>query len=218
MNTMLLQAEPVTQHLEILDLLMKGGLVMIPLMLLSVITLVIIFERILFFNKNLTATDKKFNHFVDLVRNNKWNDAAEYCNSAKSSWGRIFIYAATADNATPEETDKLMEDAANVEISRLEKSLNYLTVIAGVAPLLGFIGTIAGVITIFFDISVSKDISIAVISEGLYKKMVSSASGLVIGIMAFTAYHLFVNQVDGFATRVQEQALKLKVALQHKKR
>jgi biopolymer transport protein ExbB len=89
--------------------------------------------------------------------------------------------------------------------------------IAGLAPLLGFIGTIIGVINIFFSISVSKDISIGVISEGLYQKMVSSAAGLVVGIIAFSAYHLLQNSIDGYLGKLQEQALALRMALSKKK-
>jgi len=218
MNVYLLQAAEQNHSIDIFALIMKGGFVMIPLLILSVLAVILIFERILFLNKNFQVNDKKFEHLTDLLRNGKTNDAAEYCNKEKNSWGRIFIYAAAGEYVSTEEADKLMEDAANVEIARVEKSLNYLTIIAGVAPLLGFIGTIAGVITIFFDISVSQDISISTISEGLYQKMISSASGLVIGILAFVSYHLFMNQVDGFATRIQEQSLKMRVALQNRKR
>jgi biopolymer transport protein ExbB len=101
-------------------------------------------------------------------------------------------------------------------VSRLEKGLSYLSMIAGLAPLFGFVGTIIGVITIFFDISISSDISISIISEGLYKKMVLSAAGLVVGILAFSAYHLFQNQIDKFVSNVQEHALVLKVAMSKK--
>lgn len=207
---MILQVQP---SLDVLQLLMKGGVVMIPLALLSITAIVIIFERLLYFNKQLSTDEKVFAHFVKLMREGKRNDAAEWCAKQKNAFGRIFLYASETQAASLDETSQLLEDAANVEIARMEKSLNYLTIIAGVAPLLGFIGTIAGVITIFFDISISQDISISVISEGLYKKMVSSASGLVVGIVAFSAYHLFMNQVDGFAARIQELALKFKATM-----
>ena len=93
----------------------------------------------------------------------------------------------------------------------MEKNLNYLTIIAGVAPLLGFVGTIIGVITIFFDISVSQDISISVISEGLYTKMVSSATGLTVGIIAYCGYHLLHARIDSFVNQVQQDALNYKM-------
>jgi biopolymer transport protein ExbB len=103
-----------------------------------------------------------------------------------------------------------MEQAANVEVAYLERRLNVLSIVAGVAPLLGFIGTIAGVITIFFDISTTADISIGVISEGLYQKMVSSAGGLVVGIIAFVFYQLLQNSVDKFVAQMEEYSLQLK--------
>jgi biopolymer transport protein ExbB len=215
-SQILLQVEAAGQ-IEILDLLQKGGLVMIPLGLLSLIALIIIIERILFFGKNLRISESTFQSLTKLLRDGNLNEAASLCNKQNNCFGRIFIYAASGSQDQGE-TDKLLEDAANVEISRLERSLNYLTIIAGVAPLLGFIGTIAGVITIFHSISESNDISISTISGGLYKKMVSSATGLVIGIIAFAAYHLFINQVDGFAVKIQDWALKLRVALKERTR
>lgn len=213
----LLQTTAPAPSMDIFQLLMKGGVVMIPLAFISVVAIILIFERMMYYSKNLKADDKVFMQFVDLMRAGKKNDAANLCSKQNNSWGRIFMYATMSEKNDPNEVDKLLEDAANVEIAHLEKSLNYLSIIAGVAPLLGFIGTIAGVITIFFDISTSSDISISSISEGLYKKMVSSASGLVIGIIAFMGYHLFINQVDGFSAKIQEQALKLKVSLQNAK-
>jgi biopolymer transport protein ExbB len=107
----------------------------------------------------------------------------------------------------------LLSDATNIEISQFEKGLSGLSLIAGIAPLLGFIGTIMGVIKIFFDISVSQDISISVISEGLYQKMISSASGLFIGIIAFAANQLFQQRIDKFIRRVQQHALLVKLAM-----
>ena len=98
----------------------------------------------------------------------------------------------------------------NVEVTRLEKRLNVLSMIASIAPLLGFIGTIAGVIVIFFDISTTTDISIGTISEGLYQKMISSATGLVVGILAYLSHHLLQNGVDKFVAQIEEFDLQLK--------
>ncbi|MCC6600322.1 MAG: MotA/TolQ/ExbB proton channel family protein [Crocinitomicaceae bacterium] len=219
MTIFFLQSAPAGDaSLDIFSLLMKGGVVMIPLVILSLIAVILIVERIMFFNKNLQLSEKNFSELIKHVEAGKMEEAMSLCEREKNSWGRIFIYGMTAESGNADEMDKLMEGAAEVEIGRLEKGLNYLSIIAGVAPLLGFIGTIAGVITIFFDISTSSDISISVISEGLYKKMVSSASGLVIGIIAFTAYHLFQNSIDSFISKVQEESLNLRVAILSKKK
>lgn len=205
----LLQTEGVQPSLDVLGLLLKGGVVMIPLALLSVIALILIAERLMFFSNNMKANDKDLAALTDLLSQGKKNEALQLCKSSKGSWGRIFIYS----GMTSEDLDKVLEDAANVEVARLEKGLGYLSMIAGLAPLLGFVGTIVGVITIFFDISISQDISISIISEGLYKKMITSAAGLVVGIIAFSAYHLFQHQIDGFVAKIQEHSLALKVAL-----
>jgi biopolymer transport protein ExbB len=203
----------VQPSIDIFALLMKGGFVMIPLALLSLAAVVIIVERLIFFSKNTAIKDEQFTRLLQHLQAGKHDAAAQLCSEHKTSWCRIFLYSTIDSTASIEQTDKLMEEAANLEIARLEKGLNYLSIISGLAPLLGFIGTIIGVITIFFDISVSQDISISVISEGLYKKMVSSATGLAVGIIAYSGYHLFQNSIDGFMNKIQEQSLQLKVAL-----
>ena len=89
----------------------------------------------------------------------------------------------------------------------MEKDLNYLGVIAGVAPLLGFIGTIAGVIKIFYGIALADNISIGIIAGGLYQKMVSSGTGLIVGVIAYSFYHYLHIKVDKFAATLQEESL-----------
>jgi biopolymer transport protein ExbB len=100
-----------------------------------------------------------------------------------------------------------MERAANIEIGYMEKKLGQLGLIAGIAPTLGFIGTISGVIKIFYSISVTEDISIGNISGGLYEKMISSGAGLIVGIIAYSAYHLFNGKIDAFSLDIQKQVL-----------
>lgn len=210
---MLLQAMAVEPSLDVIGLLMKGGIVMLILALLSVVALILIAERMMFYGKNLKVSDERFKQVAKAIQGNDANEVRNICKKSDDSWGRIFLYAASAMESKDADLDQVLEDAANVEVARLEKGLSYLSMISGLAPLFGFIGTIIGVITIFFDISVSQDISISVISEGLYKKMVLSAAGLVVGILAFSAYHLFENQVDKFVAKVQEHALILKVSI-----
>ena len=87
------------------------------------------------------------------------------------------------------EIEESIEIIGKFEVYKLEKNMAILAIIAGIAPMFGFIGTIIGVIKIFHDISVAGDVSIASVSSGLYTKMVSSAAGLIVGIMAYIGYH-----------------------------
>ena len=105
------------------------------------------------------------------------------------------------------EIESNMDRAADIEIAQMESRLGPLGLIAGIAPTLGFIGTISGVIKIFYSISVTENISIGNISGGLYEKMISSGSGLVVGIIAYSAYHLLNGKIDNFALKIQKQIL-----------
>ena len=105
------------------------------------------------------------------------------------------------------EIESNMDRAADIEIGQMEKHLGHLGLIAGIAPTLGFIGTISGVIKIFYSISVTENISIGNISGGLYEKMISSGAGLIVGIIAYSAYHLLNGKIDNFALKVQKQIL-----------
>jgi biopolymer transport protein ExbB len=94
-----------------------------------------------------------------------------------------------------------------LEISKLEKNISVLSLIGRIAPIFGFIGTIAGVIKIFYDISLQDNISIGVISTGLYQKMITSASGLVIGLIAFIGYFIINAMLDKTIHKMQETSL-----------
>ena len=101
-----------------------------------------------------------------------------------------------------------MDKSGANEISKLEKNLNVLNIIGRIAPMFGFIGTIIGVITIFYDISLAKTVEIEVISKGLYQKMVTSAGGLVVGVIAFVCYHWLNSRIDKLANRMEDTQIK----------
>lgn len=197
------------KSLNLVELLMKGGWVMYPLFALSVLVIIIAIERMLYFGKQGVSNTAGFQEFLENMTHGNHEQAMRVCEENNSAWARIFQFA-TLRNKSAEEKEKLKEAAANVEVTRLEKRLNVLSMIASIAPLLGFIGTIAGVIVIFFDISTTTDISIGTISEGLYQKMISSATGLVVGILAYLSHHLLQNGVDKFVAQIEEFDLQLK--------
>ena len=101
----------------------------------------------------------------------------------------------------------MMESVANIEVGEMEKNTAYLGIIAGVAPMLGFIGTISGIINIFYSISLTDNISIGIIAGGLYEKMVTSGSGLIVGLCAYAAYHILMQIISKFTLRVQRDSL-----------
>lgn len=206
-----------SQEISLLELVAKGGIIMIPIAILSVVAIYLVIERWLYISKAGKIQAHNMQSLKDKLRNGQVKEAADMCNSTQSAWGRIFARGSRnlmAGNKIGE-IEKGIEDSAQVELAKMERNMTYLNLIAGVAPLLGFIGTISGVIKIFHKISITADISIGNISSGLYEKMITSAAGLVVGIIAFAGYHILNTRIDRFASKIQENALSFKSVIQN---
>jgi len=122
-----------------------------------------------------------------------------------TSLGRILESGLNQSGKTPKDIENYMEATANIEISEMEKNTGYLGIIAGIAPMLGFIGTIAGVIKIFYNISLADNISIGIIAGGLYQKMICSGTGLIVGVIAYSCYHYLQMMIDRYSIDMQRQ-------------
>jgi biopolymer transport protein ExbB len=135
-----------------------------------------------------------------------YKDALSILQSNDTAYASVIkegISSVDSDAKQPQ-VESNMEKVANIEIGKMEKNLGHLGLIAGIAPTLGFIGTISGVIKIFYSISITENVSIGNISGGLYEKMISSGAGLVVGIIAFAGYHLLNALIDAYALRIQQ--------------
>jgi len=188
------------------DFLLKGGVFLIPIVILLFYTLYVIIERYLYIRR-MTKYDAKL---IDSIRPHMakaaFQDALSSVQSNDTAYGSVIkegIRSSTTD-ANQAQVESNMEKVANIEIGKMEKNLGHLGLIAGIAPTLGFIGTISGVIKIFYSISITENVSIGNISGGLYEKMISSGAGLVVGIIAFAGYHLLNGLIDTYALRVQQ--------------
>lgn len=194
------------EYLSLLDLMTKGGVIMIPIVLLSMLAVYIFIEKILYIHKN-SKTEKGFSpRVVKELSDGKKDQAVLICRHNNSS-GRIFENGISLLGKSTKEVEGVMESSSNIEIAKMEKRTGYLGIIAGIAPMLGFIGTIAGVIKIFYNISLSDNISIGLIADGLYQKMICSATGLIVGVIAYAFYHYLQMQIDKYSTKLQEDVL-----------
>lgn len=190
-----------------LSLVLKGGWVMIPLFIFLLLAIYFAIERLIIISKARKSDANLMHNVKDYILNGKIDTAREYCKSVNSPVSRTIAKGISRIGKPTREVSEAMETHGRIEIARVEKNLHYLSLIARIAPMLGFIGTIAGVVTIFYDISLSGDISIKTISGGLYQKMVSSGAGLVIGVISFLFYHLLNAMVDGLAGKVERASL-----------
>lgn len=197
----------VTNEISVLEFLLKGGVFLIPIALLLFYTFYLIFERLFFIKRTSKIDMHLVRDIKDNLNNGNLDTAVLIADRNTSASGRILKEGILTIGRPISEIESNMERAANIEIGEMEKGLGQLGLIAGIAPTLGFIGTIGGVIKIFYSISVTENISIGNISGGLYEKMISSGSGLIVGIIAYSAYHLLNGTIDAFSLNIQKQIL-----------
>jgi biopolymer transport protein ExbB len=190
---------------NVAELLMKGGFIMIPILLLSIFSIYLFIERFLYIRKSTVVDTVMINNLIGDLRNKRTEEALAEARNNDTSLGRILESGLSESAKTPKDAENYMESTANLEISEMEKNTGYLGIIAGIAPMLGFIGTIAGVIKIFYNISLADNISIGIIAGGLYQKMICSGTGLIVGVIAYSCYHYLQMMIDRYSIDMQRQ-------------
>jgi biopolymer transport protein ExbB len=202
-------ADKATEHISapILEIMTKGGGIMVILLLLLLIAIFFIIERFLYINGRSKLDFNLMNVVKDNLGQNRPDAALAYCERTPTTQSQVVATGLRFLGSNMREIESAMETRANVELSAMESNLSYLSLISRIAPMVGFVGTIWGVITIFYTISQRGNLEIGGISEGLYIKMVTSLSGLTVGIIAFVFYQLLLRRIDRFAERLQEQSL-----------
>ncbi len=206
------QAVPTTvvaapEELHFIDLLFKGGWVMIPLGLLAFLGLVIFIERYITIRKSSKNETNLLFQIRQNIKEGRLESAMALCKNTQSPLARMLEKGLKRIGRPIKEIEGAIENTGRVEVSKLEKNIGVLGIIAGIAPMLGFVGTIIGVITIFREVSVQGSIEIGTISGGLYVKMITSATGLIIGIMAYVLYHILNMMVEKIILKMETDAI-----------
>jgi len=187
------------------ELLMKGGFIMIPIILLSIFSIYLFIERFIYISKSAAINEDLVYNVLVSISNNKPDEALAHTRTDNTSIGRILESGLSQPGKSPKDVENYMEATANIEISEMERNTGYLGIIAGIAPMLGFIGTISGVIKIFYNISLADNISIGIIAGGLYQKMICSGTGLIVGVIAYSCYHYLQMMIDRYSIDMQRQ-------------
>ena len=195
------------QAATILDLLMKGGIIMIPIVLLSLVSFYIFIERLAYIRRTTIIQKGLMPAIVNDLKSGNQNNALLHARSNQAAVGRILESGIEKLGKPLGEVERNIETTTNLEITKMEKNTGYLGIIASVAPMLGFIGTIAGVIKIFYNISLADNISIGIIAGGLYQKMICSGAGLIVGVLAYAAYHYLQMKIDRYVISLQESLI-----------
>lgn len=201
-------AAPTQDSFNLLSMVMKGGPMMIPMGILFVLSIYVLIERLITISRAARKNDGLLAGLQGLIKQGNLQSAQSMCAGQASPEGFMLEKGISRIGQPMNEIREAMNEAASVQLGRLEKNLNILNITGRIAPMFGFIGTIIGVVKIFYDISIAGTVEISVISTGLYEKMISSASGLVVGVLAFVAYHWMNARIDKIARRLEESKMK----------
>jgi biopolymer transport protein ExbB len=195
------------QELHFIDLLFKGGWVMIPLGLVAFLGLVIFIERYITIRKSSKDESNLMFQIRQNIHEGRLDSAIALCKNTKSPLARMLEKGLKRIGRPIKDIEGAIENTGKLEVAKLEKNIGILGIIAGIAPMLGFVGTIIGVIAIFHDVSIKGEIEIGTISGGLYTKMITSATGLIIGIVAYVLYHILNMMVERIILKMETDAI-----------
>jgi biopolymer transport protein ExbB len=189
------------------DLALKGGWIIAILALFSIIAIYIFIERFLTIN-NASREDTNFmNHIRDFIHDGKIDAALAMCRKTTNPIARMIEKGLLRIGKPLNDINAAIENVGKLEVSRLEKNIAALATIAGAAPMLGFLGTVIGMIRAFYDMSMAgNNIDIALLSSGIYQAMVTTVAGLIVGILAFICYNILVARVEKLVFKLEARA------------
>ncbi len=198
---------PVEQSISLWEMAEKGGPILIPIAILSIAAFYIFFERY-FTIRKLSKVDRNFmNQIRDYVHSGNIEAAKALCRNTNTPVSRMIEKGIMRLGKPVKEIEGAIENVGKLEIFKMEKNMNILNSISGIAPMFGFLGTIFGVIKIFYQIAQQNSLEINTISGGLYVKMISSASGLLVGMIAYAAYHYLTFMIDRVINKMEVNAV-----------
>jgi biopolymer transport protein ExbB len=191
------------QQISIMDLLSKGGILMIPLGLLLVVAIFVFIERLMYIRKASKIEDNFMNIIRDNIVTGNVTAARSMAKNTNNPVARIIDKGIQRIGKPIDAIEKSMENVGKLEMYKMERNLNILSLIAGIAPMFGFLGTIFGMFQLFFRLASTGEFTIQSMADGIYTKLISSALGLIIGLLAYIAYNYLNTQIDKTGNRME---------------
>ena len=206
------------EKISVMDLLFKGGFMMIPILLLFIITIYILIERILVINKESKSPKNFTDEIIKRIHNNDINGAKLICDDTNNPIARMILKGLNKIESSLKNIETSIENVGKIEIYNLEKNLSLLATISGAAPMMGFLGTVTGMIQAFISIAQEEGaVSPKLLSSGIYEAMITTAAGLFVGIIAYLAYNYLVSRVEKLIHRMEYSTIEFIETLQSKR-
>ncbi len=192
---------------SLIDLVIKGGWIMAILGLLSILSIYIFIERYFIIRRSSKDDENFMNIIRDNVLDGKYDTANELCRRENTPIARMLQKGLSRIGKPLTDINAAIENVGNLEVSRLEKNIATLATIASTAPMLGFLGTVIGMIIAFYDMSMAGgNIDIQLLSGGIYQAMITTVGGLIVGIIAYVLYNILVARIDRLVFLLEARA------------
>lgn len=189
---------------SIIDMLFKGGPLMIPIILLSVIAVYIFIERYMTIKKASDFRPEFMNNIKDYMITGNIEAAKSLCKHTNSPLARLIEKGVHRIDRPLKDIEVAIENTGKLEVHNLERGLAVLATIAGAAPMIGFLGTVTGMINAFFNMSkAGNNIDPSLLAGGIYEAMITTAAGLAVGIVAYIGYNYLVTQVSKVIHKIE---------------
>jgi biopolymer transport protein ExbB len=196
------------ETLSLFELALKGGPVMIPVLICSIIAVYIIVERYFAIKKSSKDDPNFMNNIRDFISNGNIEAARALCKNTISPISRMIEKGITRIGKPLSDIEKAIENVGNIEVVKLEKGLSLLATVAGAAPMLGFLGTVSGMIRAFYNMSkAGEQVELSVLSGGMYEAMVTTVAGLIVGIFAQVGYNLLSAMVQKVVYKMENSSI-----------
>jgi biopolymer transport protein ExbB len=188
---------PTEETLNFITLAFKGGIVMIPLFILSVIAIYIFIERYLAISKASKEEPNFMNNIRDFIHEGRIDSAKSLCRNNQSPLARMIAKGINRIGRPLNDINAAIENVGKLEVAKLEKNIAFLSTVAGAAPMLGFLGTVIGMVRAFYNMSMAgNNIDIGLLAGGIYEAMVTTIAGLVVGIIGYICYNILVSRIE----------------------
>ncbi|MBQ7691937.1 MAG: MotA/TolQ/ExbB proton channel family protein [Muribaculaceae bacterium] len=201
-------AEPVVKDLSVWDLTMAGGWLMIPLALLALVSIYIFFERLLAIN-GASRTDAAFMEKIkNFIHNGEIDNAMALCRQTKAPYARMIEKGVSRIGRPMNDVLVTVENVGNMEIAKLEKGFTWLATTAAGAPMIGFLGTVTGMVQAFFQLaSAGSQSNVTILASGIYQALVTTVAGLIVGIVALFAYNYLTSRVNKVMNKLEGKTM-----------
>ncbi|NNF02314.1 MAG: MotA/TolQ/ExbB proton channel family protein [Bacteroidia bacterium] len=203
------------ESLSVFDLALKGGPIMIPILIFSILAVYIIIERWVTIKKSSKIDNNFMNNIRDHIHSGNIDAGKSLCRNTNNPIARMIEKGIARIGKPLNDIEKSIENVGNIEIVKLEKGLSMLATISGVAPMVGFLGTVVGMLKAFFQMSrAGEQIEISMLSGGMYEAMVTTVAGLFVGIIALIGYNVLATMVQKVVYNMEASSIEFMDLLQ----